>query len=75
VTTLLQKSQQLFEIARSIECEDYFNEVTVGDQRILEEIVCGIRAAGRLLVLHVESMDRREEILNRAEKPKLRVIK
>jgi hypothetical protein len=56
--TLRVKAEALLFAAQSIEDENYFDDVTAEEQRRLEAVVSGVRAAANLLILHVNDIDR-----------------
>lgn len=79
--TLRVKAETLLLCARSIEDENYHDDVTAEEQRLLEEVVRAIRAAANLLLLHVSIIERVGGIVepiekeSRQDKRKLRVVK
>jgi hypothetical protein len=79
--SLSEKAVSLLRIARSIQHENYWNDVTVEEQTRLEEVVKGIDASAKLLMLHVRSIEtksiqrRRRIVAPSGKKPKLRVVK
>lgn len=79
MTPLSEKAAALLRIARSIQHEDYWNDTSLEAQQRLEEIVKGIDASAKLLMLHArasESTKRRRIVTaNPNKKPKLRVVK
>lgn len=77
MTLLRIKAAALLTIAKSIEDENFHDDVTVDEQALLEEVVRAVRAAGNLLMLHVNIIERVEAPVVRIERTesKLRVIK
>jgi hypothetical protein len=77
---LREKADELLQVAQAIEDENYWDDVTADEQRLLEEVVRAVRAAGNLLMLHVrvtEQLDADVEPLQPdvPQKRKLRVVK
>ena len=77
---LSEKAAALLRIARSIQHEDYWNDTSLEGQQRLEEVVKGIDASAKLLMLHARgvegrSVPRRRVVAPSYKKPKLRVVK
>jgi hypothetical protein len=77
--------EALLYIAQTIEDENYYDDVTAEEQARLMMVVQGVRAAGHLLKLHVNDLERYEEtladmkakrqLLPRPSAKKLKVVK
>jgi len=78
-TPLSEKAAALLRIARSIQHEDYWNDTSLESQSRLEEVVKGIDASAKLLMLHARSVEAqsvpRRRIVTSKSPPKLRRIK
>lgn len=77
---LRTKAAALLTIAKSIEDEDFWNDVTAEEQRLLAEVVRAVRAAGNLLMLHVNIIEQTADPVepikpDAPRKRKLRVVK
>jgi hypothetical protein len=77
MSSLSDKAVALLRIARSIQHEHYWNDVTVEEQTRLEEVVKGIDAAAKLLMLHARTVEGkpRRRIVTPKSPPKLRRVK
>jgi len=75
--TLREKAVALLRIARSIQHENYWDDVTSEEQGRLEEIVKAIDATANLLMLHVRAGEKpgRRRIIGAKPKTKLRVVR
>jgi hypothetical protein len=76
--TLHDKAGTLLQVAKSIEDENFHDDVTLDEQLLLEEVVRAVRAAGNLLMLHVKVIERDQasiELIDAPRKRKLRVVK
>ena len=79
MTPLSEKAAALLRIARSIQHENYWNDVSVDEQARLEEVVKGIDASAKLLMLHARAAEERSiprrRVVTPKSPPKLRRIK
>ncbi len=73
MATLRDKAEALLYIAQTIEDENFFDDVTLEQQRQLETVAAMVKTAGLCLGLHVDAIERHEKTIEAARK--LRLVK